>query len=66
MDGRGAESDEHQTEGAVGKEAESEGLGYKTVSVAAVNLVRSDICTRVRSLQCWIPLAVMPYEFERQ
>jgi hypothetical protein len=26
MDGRGAEGDEHQTEGAVGKEAEGEGL----------------------------------------
>jgi hypothetical protein len=40
MDGRGAEGDEHQTEGAVGKEAESEGLGYKTVPLAAVDLVR--------------------------
>jgi len=30
MDGRGAEGDEHQTEGAVGKEAEGEGLSYKS------------------------------------
>jgi hypothetical protein len=39
MDGRGAEGDEHQTEGAVGEEAEGEGLSYKTVLLAAVDLV---------------------------
>jgi len=36
MDRGGAEGNEHQAEGTVGKEAESEGLGYKTVPLAGL------------------------------
>ena len=39
MDGRGAEGDEHQTEGAVGKEEEGEGLSYKSAPLVAAELV---------------------------
>ena len=39
MDGRGAEGDEHQTEGAVGKEAEGEGLNYTSAPLVAAELV---------------------------
>jgi hypothetical protein len=39
MDRRGAEGDEHQTEGAVGKEAEGEGLSYKSAPLVAAELV---------------------------
>ena len=39
MDGRGAEGDEHQTEGPVGKEAEGEGLSYKSAPLVAAELV---------------------------
>ena len=39
MDGRGAEGDEHQTEGPVGKEAEGEGLSYKSAPLVAAEPV---------------------------